>query len=716
MKKIPKTLRDFYFKFLCILMLPLLATSFFFFTNLVSSFRNLSYNNHYNEYLRIANEIDYKLNQFEGMAIQLSENEAILPYNIDQDIHSQKSVINQMQSFLYQSDVITDVLLINVSESYILTTKGTYSMENYESLYGVPLAEFSTSISEHSTYQSDFSVFLYSDEASESLIVYSNYPYGSPYPNGALLFLVDKDSLFNLGDINYSLYYNGFAITENFVIETTEPAQDSPEYFDVTTDNIRLVIENDYDITFNDYYSVRTQFIILQIGIGVCSLLLIYYFSNKQYSPIKALNEILTEFNLKSDGLTSSEHAEIYNAANSLKLLSERNKELYNEFEKEKSISKELWLNKLLYSRHQDIEDLYEHMSLYGLNFNKAFYVVSVFTSDDSLHNLENMKYDDSKLIDVIFCKDSFSRLVVIIGTNTGDKSKSYDIIRLILDNLRQHKPNIEAYCGSHVESIQHVNISYVQAISLIEGATSQNNKTIHIYSGSNSYFKMCFPKKEIEEMRIAISENDIESAKRILCVIISQMRSDIYDYQISKSTAYSIVNHILNAVSDLKENDTFVEDFYRYISELDQTGTKGEIVEFCEKISLNLNSISYTKNIETYDKDKIDRVVDYINTHCYEQNFFLGLVAEKFDISVNNLSQQLKRKLGITPAKYIAFCRIDRAKQLLSEGELSANTISIKCGFSDFSSFSRNFKSITSLTPTQYREVAKKQSLDTDV
>ena len=91
--------------------------------------------------------------------------------------------------------------------------------------------------------------------------------------------------------------------------------------------------------------------------------------------------------------------------------------------------------------------------------------------------------------------------------------------------------------------------------------------------------------------------------------------------------------------------------------------------------------------------------------------DFFLGNVAERFDISNNNLSQQFKRKFGVTPIKYVTSLRIEKAKKLLLETSLSVNDISVQCGFLELTSFLRNFKSLAVVTPTQYRNANKKNS-----
>lgn len=77
---------------------------------------------------------------------------------------------------------------------------------------------------------------------------------------------------------------------------------------------------------------------------------------------------------------------------------------------------------------------------------------------------------------------------------------------------------------------------------------------------------------------------------------------------------------------------------------------------------------------------------------------------------AVCNISEVYFRKLftkhfGISPKQYIIDVRIQKTKQLLAEGALSAAAISEKCGFSNPYHFCRLFKQHTGITPSEYRK-----------
>jgi len=78
-------------------------------------------------------------------------------------------------------------------------------------------------------------------------------------------------------------------------------------------------------------------------------------------------------------------------------------------------------------------------------------------------------------------------------------------------------------------------------------------------------------------------------------------------------------------------------------------------------------------------------------------------LLAEKCSISEVYLRKLFLKNFNMTPKQYIMDIRINKAKQLLSEGSLKINAVSEQCGFANPYHFSRYFKEKTGFTPTEY-------------
>lgn len=80
------------------------------------------------------------------------------------------------------------------------------------------------------------------------------------------------------------------------------------------------------------------------------------------------------------------------------------------------------------------------------------------------------------------------------------------------------------------------------------------------------------------------------------------------------------------------------------------------------------------------------------------------SMLAQRARLSPHRFARLMKRFFGLTPSQFIAKTRIAAASRMLSETEQSVADIALACGFYDHSAFTRMFRAMTGLTPTQFR------------
>jgi AraC family transcriptional regulator len=95
--------------------------------------------------------------------------------------------------------------------------------------------------------------------------------------------------------------------------------------------------------------------------------------------------------------------------------------------------------------------------------------------------------------------------------------------------------------------------------------------------------------------------------------------------------------------------------------------------------------------------------ILDYIHEHL-DRDIKLVDLADRLGISQFHFSDLFKQSLGITPYQYLLRQRIERAKQLLKQGDQSIVDIAFLCGFSSHSHLSKQFRQLTGMTPKAYR------------
>lgn len=98
------------------------------------------------------------------------------------------------------------------------------------------------------------------------------------------------------------------------------------------------------------------------------------------------------------------------------------------------------------------------------------------------------------------------------------------------------------------------------------------------------------------------------------------------------------------------------------------------------------------------------EAVLAYVTAHYIESRITVNSTAEIFRITPNYLSKIFKDHTGCNFVEYLIRLRMETACRLLLESRLKLNDIAEKVGYTNFSSFLRNFKKCCGMTPTEYR------------
>lgn len=100
-----------------------------------------------------------------------------------------------------------------------------------------------------------------------------------------------------------------------------------------------------------------------------------------------------------------------------------------------------------------------------------------------------------------------------------------------------------------------------------------------------------------------------------------------------------------------------------------------------------------------------LHRVLDYVTTHI-DDDIALEDLAGMAGYSPFHFARKFTLAMGVSPHRYIARLRLERAMAQLAAGKLPLVEIALNAGFSSQASFTRAFHRATGLTPKEYQRL----------
>lgn len=153
---------------------------------------------------------------------------------------------------------------------------------------------------------------------------------------------------------------------------------------------------------------------------------------------------------------------------------------------------------------------------------------------------------------------------------------------------------------------------------------------------------------------------------------------------------------HIEGVYSEKLLNLTFVDDF----------PTLEALFEWLGRWMVHLG-IVYTEGLtQHHQQDAIifEHIETFVRQHI-DQEVTLQMVADRFFYNPSYLSRLFKRKLDKNYMRFVTEIRMEFAQECLKKPEYLVTDVCTMCGYKSYKHFVKTFRSITNMTPTDYRK-----------
>lgn len=302
--------------------------------------------------------------------------------------------------------------------------------------------------------------------------------------------------------------------------------------------------------------------------------------------------------------------------------------------------------------------------------------------------------------------------LVKEMEPNERSGGSEFDIIRNSINEkdtiISQQTDKLESMLVEHLVDGGHnskhhlaelgidANQNPYYCVYLIEGSTFLAGEMKQLSKATQKFFglQMIIAETEDDTRRIAVAFLKEENSEAV-CLWMLQWLREQY------STEYTIKSG--KTVTDLDEIRASFISCYR----------QNDGLADMNQVQKDLKSLEQK---EERRKKQQEDILTYLEKHYADPDLSQLQVAETFEMSTSTLSRLFKNQIGIGFSEYVNDKRIDRAKDLLLTTKASTREIAEQVGLANYNYFLRLFKSTVGVSPTVFRQNAKKAGETCDI
>lgn len=176
--------------------------------------------------------------------------------------------------------------------------------------------------------------------------------------------------------------------------------------------------------------------------------------------------------------------------------------------------------------------------------------------------------------------------------------------------------------------------------------------------------------------------------------------------FDMDLSDDFLITNRVYHAHRELHRA---LNDFIKvsnngmlYDNELMLCYLKELIIRVLQYDFLEASPVASSPMQQKFENELLNEIIIFINDNIYEQ-LTIEDICLKFSISRSSLQTLFKNNLNVAPKQYISNLKLAKSKLLIKESIYTISEISSMLGFTSIHYFSRKFKQVFGITPSDY-------------
>jgi two-component system, response regulator YesN len=445
------------------------------------------------------------------------------------------------------------------------------------------------------------------------------------------------------------------------------------------------------------------------------------FFSYKNTRPIHSLMEILSEH--LNEGLQKNKDEYEFLHGNVSKILS-NNSMLKTELNHQNTIIRQAFIRRILsgeYNSEESIKRAINQANLTTLKDSGIVCMIKISSYQNSYNKEEYDEFTATRLIitqklrnldSTLLTMDlDADKIIVLITPESRDSKIDEDRVEKLFNELitsmNQYEISLVVSIGSLFDTYLSISKSYYEAIQATDYASLIGYTGVVWHQKLKRDHDMFYYPLDIELRFLnAVKEGQHIEANRILEQIMNEnfIERKLYT-EMANILVYEIRGTLLKSL-DLKLFNNVVEF----------ENLKQQIMNISYKGNLNTLRIQMKNVIEKYsivimakqksaNNSAIKSIVEFLQESFSNPDLSLYEIANNVGRPEKYISQLFKEETGMYLFDYLEEIRINKAKELLMNTNMTIETISNEVGYNSPHSFRRAFKRVADVSPNQFRK-----------
>lgn len=375
----------------------------------------------------------------------------------------------------------------------------------------------------------------------------------------------------------------------------------------------------------------------------------------------------------------------------------------------------------LIFGNQSSSVNLMEQLNVLNKSFKSlqsyaTILAVPTQTAPDNLEQIiQNISRESTQFTDVseilcVFSKDDLG-IIVVLGFRTNAPDTNSKMLLTLCQNMLQidaGKHLLDFGIGNIYPNITDIRISLGDAkTSLIFNQYAANSPTLvtdmsNLPSPEYGYLirKIWWIYDQTETQKEAQLQKETKK-------VLSEIRYSIEDLEHKKILFGFFLNLIFKKYNSLNlKLEMSSEQIFPPILPITD---EEELFDYTQnRLTQMLHIISQFYHAPNY--KYIQSALEYISNHFTDSSLSLEKVSDYVGINSTYLSRIFKNTLNQNFLYYVNNCRINHAKKLLINSDLSIQEIGTVVGYSNMTTFFRVFNKYTDTTPKMFRQKLKHQ------